>query len=249
MEYSKFKSLLRWVIAVPMAAFAALLLWETFDLSRSLRWVDHTDRVLDQSGHLLKLLVDMESSKRGYIATGDESFLQPYLAGTKKFGPEFQALYQMVWDNPSQQQQLRIIYAGYEDTEAYDGRIIALRRVGKSDPTLIENQQRKRKMDDLREQFAAFQSVEEGLRTRRVQGEHRRWTLMVTSCLALGLGFGVFLAFFTRYHVEKLGRKLLQSEERWTATLGSIGEAVIATDSDARVTFLNNIAEIGRAHV
>ena len=41
---------------------------------------------------------------------------------------------------------------------------------------------------------------------------------------------------------RKLGTKLLQSEERWTATLGSIGEAVIATDSEARVTFLNSVA-------
>ncbi|MGA2807701.1 MAG: hypothetical protein ABSE87_06170, partial [Terracidiphilus sp.] len=40
-------------------------------------------------------------------------------------------------------------------------------------------------------------------------------------------GSGIFLALFTRYHIEKLGSKLLQSEERWTATLGSIGEAVI----------------------
>src|SRR5665213_504949 len=69
-----------------------------------------------------------------------------------------------------------------------------------------------------------------------------RWGLMVTSCLGLGLGFGVFLALFTRYHVEKLGTRLLQSEERWTATLGSIGEVVIATDSEGRVTFLNPIA-------
>jgi PAS domain S-box-containing protein len=97
-------------------------------------------------------------------------------------------------------------------------------------------------MDALREQILEFQSVEEGLRTRRVQAAHLRWTLMVTSCLGLGLGFGVFLALFTRYHVEKLGTKLLQSEERWTATLGSIGEAVIATDSKARVTFLNPVA-------
>jgi PAS domain S-box-containing protein len=67
-----------------------------------------------------------------------------------------------------------------------------------------------------------------------------RWT--VTSCLGLGLGFAVFLLLFIRYHVERLGTKLLQSEERWTATLGSIGDAVIATDSEARVTFLNPVA-------
>ena len=66
MEYLKFKSLLRRVIVVPLvitAAFAGLLLWETFDLNRSMQWVDHTDRVLDRSGHLLKLLVDMEIGK------------------------------------------------------------------------------------------------------------------------------------------------------------------------------------------
>ena len=245
MEYSKFKSLLRRVIIVPMvvmAAFAALLLWETFDLNRSLQMVDHSDRVLDQSGHLLKLLVDMEMAKRGYVATGDEDFLRPYLDGTKKFEPEFQALYLSVADNSSQQLRLRDVYVGFKDSEVYDSRIIDIRRAGKADPTLIENQQRKGEMDSLREQIAVFQSVEIGLRTNRVQAAHLRWNIILMSCLGLGLGFGVFLALFTRYHVEKLGSKLLQSEERWTATLGSIGEAVIATDSEARITFLNGIA-------
>ena len=246
MEYLKFKSLLRCMIVVPMvvtAALAGLLLWETFDLNKSLQWVDHTDRILDQSGHLLMLLIDMESGTRGYIATGDETFLHPYLEGTKRFDSEFQALYPMVADNlPRQQQRLNGIHAGYAAWESYANGIIALRRAGKADPTLYENQQGKLKMDALREQVAVFQSVEEEQRAERVQAAHQRWILMVSSCLGLGLGFGVFLALFTRYHVEKLGTKLLQSEERWTATLGSIGEAVIATDSKARVTFLNPVA-------
>ena len=75
-------------------ALAILLLWETFDLNRSLQSVDHTDQILDQSGHLLTLLVDMESGTRGYIATGDENFLQPYLEGTKRLDTEYQALYE-----------------------------------------------------------------------------------------------------------------------------------------------------------
>jgi len=245
MEYSKFKSLLRRVIVVPIVAtvvLAGLLLWETFDLNKSLQMVDHTDQVLDRSGHLLKLLLDMESGTRGYIATGDESFLHPYLEGAKTSNAEFQALYQELNDNPPQQQRLQNIHAGYAEWQRYANEIIALRLDGKSDPTLYENQQGKRKMDSLRDQIAEFQSVEEGLRIGRVQSAHRRWILMVTSCLGLGLGFGIFLAWFTRYHVERLGTRLLQSEERWTATLGSIGEAVIATDSEGRVTFLNPIA-------
>ena len=190
MEYSIFKSLLRRVIVVPIAVtaiLAGLLLWETFDLNKSMQWVDHTDRVLDQSGHLLMLLVDMESGTRGYIATGDETFLHPYLGGTKRFDPDFVALYQKMNDNPPQQQRLRDIHDGYVEWEEYANRIITLRRAGKADPTLYENQQGKHQMDALREQISEFQGVEEGLRTERVQAAHLRWNLMVTSCLGLGL--------------------------------------------------------------
>jgi PAS domain S-box-containing protein len=245
MEYSKLKSLLRQMILVPMgitAALAILLLWETFDLNRSLQSVDHADRVLDQSGHLLMLLVDMESGTRGYIATGDESFLHPYVEGTKRLDPEYQALYGMVADNLSQQLLLEDFHTGYVEWEGYASGIIALRRAGKADPTLYENQQGKHRMDALRGQILEFQNVEAGLRISLVQAAHLRWTVMVTSFIGLGLGVGVFLALFTRYNVEKMGTKLMQSEERWTATLGSIGEAVIATDSEARVTFLNPVA-------
>jgi PAS domain S-box-containing protein len=246
MEYSKLKSLLRQMIVVPMvimAAFAFLLLWETYDLNKSLQWVDHTDQVLDQSEHLLNLLIDMESGMRGYSVTGDESFLQPYLQGAKKFDSEYQVLYLMVANNlPQQQHRLEDIHAGYVEWEGYASQIIAQRRVGKADPTFYENHLGKRRMDALREQISEFQSVEAELRVERVQATHLRWTIMVTSFLGLGLGVGIFLALFTRYHVENLGTRLLQSEERWTATLGSIGEAVIATDSEARITFLNPIA-------
>ena len=157
MEYSKFKSLLRRVVAVPlviMAALAGLLLWETFDLNKSLRWVDHTDQVLDQSGHLLKLLVDMESSMRGYLVTGNETLLQPYLRGTKGFDSEYRALYQFVDDSPPQKQRLEDLRAGYMGWVGYTDKVIALRRAGKADGALYESLQGKRGMDALREQLA-----------------------------------------------------------------------------------------------
>jgi PAS domain S-box-containing protein len=245
MEYSKFKSLLRRVIAIPMlvtAALAALLLWESFDLHRALQWVDHTDQVLDQSARLLKLLADVETGMRGYLVTGDETLLQPYLEGTKRFDSEFQSLYKLVGDNSPQKQRLEDIRAGYVGWVGSADKVIALRQAGKADGAFYESLHGKRGMDALREQISEFQGEEAGLRVQRIRTAHRQWTLMATSCIGLGLGFAVFLTLFTRYHIEGLGAKLLQSEERWTATLGSIGDAVIATDSEARVTFLNSVA-------
>lgn len=245
MESSKMRLLLRRVIVVPVlvtASLAGVFLWETAGVNRGMQRVDHTDRVLDQSGKLLKLLVDMESAKRGYLATGDESSLSGYLQETKQFDAEFQALNELVADNPLQQQKLRDIHAGYQETAENDSRMIALRRAGNAGPALIQDEQKESGLDALREQVAEFQSVEEAQRREGVEAAHRRWMLMVTSCMALGLGCGVFLVFFARNHVKKLGEKLLQNEERWTAVLGSIGEAVIATDSEGRITFLNRVA-------
>ncbi len=43
--------------------------------------------------------------------------------------------------------------------------------------------------------------------------------------------------------LEKTGQALYESEQRWSTTLGSIGDAVIATDMVGRVTFMNAVAE------
>jgi PAS domain S-box-containing protein len=44
-------------------------------------------------------------------------------------------------------------------------------------------------------------------------------------------------------HKAELERRLRESEQRYATTLTSIGDAVIATDPDGRVTFLNPVAE------
>ena len=48
-------------------------------------------------------------------------------------------------------------------------------------------------------------------------------------------------------HLEQLVAErteaLRRSEERWATTLSSIGDAVIATDTEGKITFLNPVAE------
>ncbi|PYN71991.1 MAG: hybrid sensor histidine kinase/response regulator [Candidatus Rokuibacteriota bacterium] len=47
----------------------------------------------------------------------------------------------------------------------------------------------------------------------------------------------------TAMHKHELDRRLRESEEWLTTTLGSIGEAVLATDSSRKITFMNPVAE------
>ncbi|MFH0976185.1 MAG: PAS domain S-box protein [Spirochaetota bacterium] len=55
---------------------------------------------------------------------------------------------------------------------------------------------------------------------------------------------GFFVAIFSDITDRKLAEKALnESEQRWATTLASVGDAVIATDMNANITFLNKVAE------
>jgi PAS domain-containing protein len=47
----------------------------------------------------------------------------------------------------------------------------------------------------------------------------------------------------TEAALREASEALRKSEERWSTILGSIGDAVIASDTDGRVTFMNTVAE------
>lgn len=55
---------------------------------------------------------------------------------------------------------------------------------------------------------------------------------------------GYFVAIFEDITERKQAiENLVKSEQRWATTLSSIGDAVIATDTEGKITFMNNIAE------
>src|SRR6185437_8956559 len=65
-------------------------------------WVDHTYKVMNQAQNIQKLVLDMETGRRGYRSTGDKKFLEPYYNSVNQVDPDIKELTDLVQDNPDE---------------------------------------------------------------------------------------------------------------------------------------------------
>jgi PAS domain S-box-containing protein len=70
-------------------------------------WVDHTRDVISTNQKLLLDVRDAEAAERGYIITGDESYLAPFNAAAQDIPPTLAKLHQLLIDNSQQQRRLQ----------------------------------------------------------------------------------------------------------------------------------------------
>ncbi len=212
-EQNHFKSLLRQTVIVPVVALAILaasLLWGIQSLRNSSQWVDHTDQVIGDSQELLKLIIDMETGVRGYLAYGGDEFLQPYNEAESVIDSKFDALNQLVADNPSQQARLAAVRSHFDQWRTETARAIELRR-SSADGGYAAALQRKHLMDSVREQDSAFRAVERRLRDERVKTSQKAAKLLIVACVLLSVIIGGFLAVFTRRRMHLLGAQFQES--------------------------------------
>ena len=78
-------------------------------LNEAIRWKKHTQEVLLQLDETLTLVIDAETGGRGFVITGNESFLEPYTQTKLKIDGILAELRGMLTDNPSQKQTLAIL--------------------------------------------------------------------------------------------------------------------------------------------
>lgn len=65
-------------------------------------WVDHTHKVIRVGENLSASMVDMETGLRGFLVTGNETYLEPYYAGQKQFETLVKKGAELTSDNPEQ---------------------------------------------------------------------------------------------------------------------------------------------------
>ncbi len=260
MDSPTFQRVLRRTLAIPvllLAGLAAILLFETSVLLADIRWVDHTDQVLSEARQLTDLITGQESSLRAYLLTRNPAFLQSYVQAKAETPRRFAELQRLTGDNSQQSALLSSLQHTQDEWQAFAGRMIRHSQRGANVVSSAANLTGVRLMEQIRGLQRRFLDGEEQLRDQRRRRAARAATFVIVSGLACSVFIALVISFYTRRQLltlsltydrhlqaERLRTEQLRESRGWlSATLRSIGDAVIAADDQGKVTFLNRAAE------
>jgi methyl-accepting chemotaxis protein len=154
--------------------------------------VAHSHLVLEGLSQLLSIMKDAETGQRGFVITGNDSYLEPYEEALGAVGKSVATLRSLVGDEPRQQQHLDEAEVLIAAKLAQLKRTMEIRRAEGFEPTqkFIQADEGKRLMDDLRRVLGAMDQDERGrLRVRsesaEASAEGAKTTIALGALLAL----------------------------------------------------------------
>ncbi len=229
--------------------------------------------VIHSGNELLSTLINAETDQRGYLLTGDETFLVPYSAARASLSGHLKELRRLTLSSAANK-HLDAMTPMMDAKLAYLSDNIELRRKHSMAAALanVRGSRGKRLMDSIRAEMSSVIKIEEDALAKRdieFQSSMRQlFTFIVLASvftLLIALAFAYMVYRETQHRLKNLVHletqnlleiqselnKQLQlanntlevSEEKLAVTLNSIGDAVIATDAQGRVTLLNPLAQ------
>jgi signal transduction histidine kinase len=114
--------------SVILVSINALAFWNLRQHKNTSDELVHTGEVLEKLETVSSNLKDAETGQRGYIVTGQERYLKPYITALAKVKPEIQELKRLTADSPNQQRRLNTLEPLTQEKFAELDQTINLRR-------------------------------------------------------------------------------------------------------------------------
>ncbi len=223
----------------------------THRLMDTVGWNTHTYEVLGEADKLLLSMVNIETGMRGFVASGDDKFLEPLKKGKEDFGVHFDKVKSLTSDNPAQQARMDKLMAHHKEFLAVADALSALRNEvtsGKATAEQLQTEFRagkdKAAMDAFRGGIAEVSKAEADLLVIRSEAlasieSVTTYTLTlggVALCVLTGLlGYGL-----TRNLFRQLGGEpLLAVHVADQVARGDLSEAVAVSHGDTSSVLAN----------
>lgn len=180
------------------------------------RWVTHSHQVLTELEETLSTLKDAETGQRGYLLTGNETYLQPYKSAIAHILTSINSLRKLTADNSNYEQPIYILQEATTAKLAELKQTIQLRQEQGFDAAVevVRTNRGKQFMDNIRQQIVDIKASENILlqqRTKDSQASIQQTLLTFSLATAVNLALLGLVYYLFR-------RNQLQTEQQ-TATL------------------------------
>ncbi|MGF1463939.1 MAG: methyl-accepting chemotaxis protein [Maricaulaceae bacterium] len=159
---------------VLLAAIGALALFNIHKITKTNEWVDYTQRMLTEAASANLEATDMQRGMRGYLLSGQESFLDTYYAGERAIYDRMAQMQADISENPGQVERLKAAAQILREWQAMAATpLIASRRDARSADALAKlydsfvSANGKQYFDTFRAQLADFVAEERTLMAQR----------------------------------------------------------------------------------
>ena len=244
---------LLFVLLIAIVSYTNWVGFRRINDQRDIAW-----RVVRATTSLLSTLKDAETGQRGFLLTGREQYLEPYSQALAKIPQSLAELAAATATRPDQAHLIEAIQPLVEKKLIELQTTIDLRRSKGADAALavVMSDEGRALMDRIREVCSQLETVADGRFLQRSAEMQSRSNQIALVSVFSGIVLFVLLALATitiqigTNRRQQLIKDLGISEDAanvardwFQTTLSSIGDAVIATDTNGKVTLLNEVAQ------
>jgi methyl-accepting chemotaxis protein len=175
---------MKWTIGIKMAcgylaAGVFLLVIGVFSyvsvnrIDNTTHWVDHTYQVITTVNQVTITLLNAETGQRGYIITGDVSYLEPYNGAQASLDSEIKTLRNLTSDNPTEQQNIDVLQTLVADKMAVLTTTVQVRTTQgfEAAQTIVLTGTGKTIMDNIRTTITGIVNTEQTLLATRLASQ------------------------------------------------------------------------------
>jgi PAS domain S-box-containing protein len=210
-------------------------------------WATQSTQILDFLPKLERSVLEMEKEKRGYLLTGDSTFVEGYKRAVADFYTYNGYLSILVANSPAQSELLAEIRSSVErwvNTSATPE--MEAKRSGKDMSSLVSSDTGEKLMADIRQMLGTFEKNEVSVYDVRASAaSHER--IVKTSALALLAFLAVALLVISNSYSFVLVRRQLVKlegvETRIRSIIENILDGMIAVNEEGAICSMNPAAE------
>nr|WP_199156762.1 CHASE3 domain-containing protein [Pedobacter sp. ASV2] len=220
--------------AILTVATSALSYYSVQKFFISETWVDHTNLVKIKLEQIISAMKDAETGQRGFLLTGNQTFLEPYNESEKRVRAAFDTVRDLTKDNMAQQNEFKSLKEKIDAKYDLLNSTINQKKVGGSisqDILLMG----KSHMDQTRNIITRMENREDVLLSIRLSTLKIYGTLsLISIVLAFLISCGSTIYFYRRT-VKDFERRLLLEEEKRRETISLEKKIAIINDFAERI--------------